>query len=81
MPKERVNLFLDREAIERGRRYSQKHETSVSRLVSDYLAGLPADEDDDALELSPTVKRLIGIAAGGGDRKAYRDYLFKKYGA
>ena len=81
MPKERINLFLDREAIERGRRYSQKHDTSVSKLVSDYLAGLPADADEGTAELTPTVRRLLGVAAGGGDRKAYRDYLYKKYGA
>ena len=80
MPKERVNLFLDRDAMERARRYSQKHDTSVSRLVSDYLAGLPTEEAEVTAELTPTVRRLVGVAAGGGDRKAYREYLYKKYG-
>ena len=80
MPKERVNLFLDRDAMERARRYSQKHDTSVSRLVSDYLAGLPTEEAEVAAELTPTVRRLVGVAAGGGDRKAYREYLYRKYG-
>ena len=81
MSRERINLSLDRDAIERGRRYSQKHDTSISRLVSEYLAGLPADAEAGPAELTPGVRRLLGVAAGGGDRKAYREYLYQKYGA
>lgn len=80
MPKERINLLLDREAIRRGKRYSQLHETSVSKLVSDFLSNLPVDDKPPTSELTPTVRRLLGIAAGGPDLEDYRRHLLEKYG-
>jgi hypothetical protein len=37
MAKERLNLLVDAEALERGREYAIRHETSLSRLVSEFL--------------------------------------------
>ena len=37
----------------------QRSDTSISRLVGDFLAQLPGDEEEDA-ELSPIVRRLRG---------------------
>jgi hypothetical protein len=71
------NLSLDPEAVDRGEKYSKRHSTSVSQLVSDFLSGLPAE--DDRTELAPAVKRLVGIAHGGNEA-TYRKYLDKKYG-
>lgn len=71
------NLSLDPEAVQRGEKYSKRHSTSVSQLVSDFLSGLPAE--GDRAELAPAVKRLLGIARGGNET-AYRKYLEKKYG-
>ncbi len=71
------NLSLDPDAVQRGEKYSKRHSTSVSRLVSDFLAGLPGE--GDRVELAPAVKRLLGIARGGNET-AYRKYLEKKYG-
>ena len=70
------NLTLDPEAVERGERFSRKRGTTVSRIVSDFLSGLP-DESDDAL--APAVGRLLGIAKGKGDERAYHRYLEQKY--
>ena len=81
MPKERINLLIHEAAIERARRYSRKHSTSISKLVSDYLAGLPGEEDVGAQALTPTVRRLLGLAAGADvDRDDYREHLYRKYG-
>lgn len=71
------NLSLDPNAVQRGEKYSRRHSTSVSQLVSDFLSGLPGE--DDRLEFAPTVKRLLGIARNGNEN-AYRKYLDKKYG-
>lgn len=74
------NLSLDREAIRRGERYGRLHGTTLSRLVGDFLRSLPL-EAAASLELSPVVRRLRGVAAGGRtDLKAYRDHLHRKYG-
>lgn len=82
MAKVSKNLFLDAVAVERGERYSAQHGTTLSRLVSDFLARLP--EDTAAPDLSPTVRRLLGIAAGEGGpdaRDDYRNALWAKYGS
>ncbi len=84
MSKDRVNLSVDREALERGRRYGQRHGVSLSRLVSDYLRTLP-DPTASPGDLTPAVRRLLGsalspdpgsgsgavAAAGGIDREDY----------
>lgn len=72
------NLSLDPEAVERGERYSALHSTSISQLVSDFLSRLPLDDAEP--ELTPAVRRLLGAAAGEGDREDYRRHLLEKYG-
>lgn len=79
MPKDRVNLTVDSDALQRGRRYADRRGTSVSRLVTDFLRTLPGD--DDGADLPPAVRRLLGAARGDGDRNDYRRYLEEKYGA
>ena len=71
-------LSLDFEAVERGERYAELHGTSLSRLVSDFLSRLPVDEDEP--DLTPTVRRLLGVARGDTDENDYCEYLFRKYG-
>ena len=80
MPKERLNLSVERAAIERGRRYSKRHRTSISRLVNEFLSSLPVDEEGRAQKLTPTVRHLLGIAAGGPDLEEYRRHVLEKYG-
>lgn len=72
------NLSLDRKAVERGERYSEPHGTSLSQLVSDLLSRLPLEEAQQ--ELTPTVRRLLGVASGKTDEADYHDYLVEKYG-
>lgn len=82
--KRATNLTLDPEAVARGERYGQQHGTSLSQLVNGFLHGLPASEsEDEALaHLSPVVRRLYGVAAGGTtDREAHRAHLLKKHGS
>ncbi|MGI8548910.1 MAG: DUF6364 family protein [Gemmatimonadaceae bacterium] len=74
------NLSLDEAAVARGERYSELHNTNLSRLVSDFLSRLPTDEP--ARELSPIVQRLLGVAGplATADHEDYRDHLWAKYG-
>jgi hypothetical protein len=80
MPKKRLNITVDAAVVERARRYTSRHNTSISGLVSGFLAHLPDGDVSDAEDLSPTVRRLLGIAAGGPDREDYRRHLLEKYG-
>lgn len=84
-PKRPTNLTLDAEAIARGERFSARHGTSLSQLVTRFLHALPADEGTERplakRALTPPVRRLYGIAGGGAtDRDAYRARLVEKYG-
>jgi hypothetical protein len=79
MPKTTLNLTVDAAAVERGRRYGERHDVSISRLVSDFLLGLPL-EDDAELDLKgPITRRLFGIAKGGPDEEDYHQHLLEKY--
>lgn len=74
------NLSLEPDAIRRGELYGRLHGTNLSRLVNDFLRALPL-EAPSAQELSPLVRRLRGVAAGGrANRKDYREHLHRKYG-
>lgn len=83
MPKDRVNLTVDDDALERARRYGHRHGLSLSRLVSDYFRTLPDPASTAPPELTPAVRRLLGSGVGGpgGDRDDYRRHLKEKYGA
>ena len=73
------NLTLDDEAMSRGQRYSQKHGTSISRLVGDFLRALPLEPS--RRPLSPSVRRLLGVAVDAEvDRDTYRSHLLRKHG-
>jgi hypothetical protein len=79
-----TNLTLDPDAVARGEQYGARHGRKLSQLVNGFLAALPAPDDDDAelADLSPAVRRLYGVAAGGRtDRDAYRAHLSEKYGS
>ena len=80
MSKQRLNITVDAALVERARRYTQRHNTSISGLVSEFLAHLPEGGGAGSADLSPTVRRLLGIAAGGPDREDYRRHLLEKYG-
>jgi hypothetical protein len=79
MSKQRLNLTVDAEVIEHARRYSERNHTSISHLVGDFLASLPGDESTGGDDLTPTVRRLVGVAKGGPDRSDYRRRLVEKH--
>ena len=79
MSKQRLNITVDPAVIERARRYTQRHNTSISRLVNEFLSQLPVEHDSEE-SLTPTVRRLLGVAKGGVDREDYRRHLVEKYG-
>lgn len=85
--KRRTNLTLDPEAVAGGERYGRRHGTNLSQLVNGFLRALLAREgDEDATDLAagltPPVRRLYGLAAGGTtDRDAHRAHLLEKYGS
>jgi hypothetical protein len=78
-----TNLTLSPEAMEKADRVAAARGTSVSRLVDDLLSALPdADARPLAEELTPAVKRLLGMARDSAlSERDYRQHLVHKYGA
>src|SRR5437868_1371005 len=81
--KKATNLSLDPDALARGEQFGKRIGTSVSQLVTRFLFSLPTEPDSTDVplsELTPAVRRLYGVAAGGAfDRESYRNYLSEKY--
>ena len=90
MPKLPTNLSVDPAVMERGRLYGQRHGTSVSQLVGDFLANLPLSEH--TVEFGGTTRLLYGVARPLETRKteataleepaeAYHRHIEEKYGS
>ena len=78
MPKTTLNLTIDASTVERARRYGERHEVSISRLVGDFLSRLPEDEGEPEIS-GPITRRLLGIAQGAADEEDYHRFLLEKY--
>jgi hypothetical protein len=77
MSRKKLTLSVDAQVIERARRYSRRHNTSISQLVSNYLAQLDADPGEQAY--SPTVRRLIGILPSDTTLEQYHRHREEEY--
>jgi hypothetical protein len=75
--KQSKNLSLDREAVQRGERYSALHGTNLSQLVTNFLLSLPVSDEEPPL--SPTVRRLLGVGSGDVTLEDYHRHLEEKY--
>lgn len=74
--KKKLTLSVEEQVVERARRYSRKHNTSISQLVSTYLSQLDAPSDR---EVSPLVRRLRGILPNNVSIEDYRQHLEQKH--
>lgn len=74
--KKKLTLSVDERVIERARRYSTRHNTSISQLVTQYLSQLDAPSD---ATLAPWVQRLRGILPSDTSVEDYRRHLEEKH--
>ncbi len=59
--------------------YAREHQTSLTRLVSEYLQQLPVE--NDPLVNAPIVQRLSGLVSADVSIEDYQRYLEEKYGS
>lgn len=76
--KRKLTLSVDEKVIERAHRYSRRHDTSISRLVTSYLRRLDSSE---ASGVSPLVRRLWGVLHHDTSLEEYRQHLEEKHGS
>jgi len=75
MAKTKLTLSVDEAVIERAKRFSRRNDTTVSELVTHFLASLEAEGGEGA----PITGRLVGALSPDGSRQEYREYLDEKY--
>jgi hypothetical protein len=77
----KLTLSVDRQVVQKAKRYARKQKKSLSQLVTNYLKHVTAEESDgpdiDPLVLEIADEIPLDRAPGGGDPK-YR-YLKDKY--
>ncbi len=75
MAKTKLTLSVDKAVIARAKRFSRRNDTTVSQLVTRFLASLGEEGDEPA----PITSRLVGVLAPDGSVDEYRAYLEEKY--
>lgn len=74
----KLTIRIPVKVLERAKAYAQTHDTSVTRLVSQYLSLLPVE--GSYLKDAPIVQRLIGTLPPEASIEDYYRYLDEKYG-
>jgi hypothetical protein len=78
----KLTLSLNKKTIEQAKKYARKKNTSLSKLIENYLLKVTS-ADKEELYISPLVRSLSGVLELSNDdvRKTYTDYLVEKYKA
>jgi macrodomain Ter protein organizer (MatP/YcbG family) len=77
----KLTLKLEQKIIERAKDYAKKHNTSLSKLIENYLQSL-TKKADETEKISPLVKSLSGIVdipKNYNHKEEYSDFLMNKY--
>lgn len=76
MPKTKLTLSVDPDVVARAKRFSERNQTTVSRLVEEFLSGL-----EDSVDAStPVSDRLRGVLPTSVSREDHRTHLEEKHG-
>jgi Family of unknown function (DUF6364) len=78
MEQTKLTVRLPRDLVEGAKRYAADHDTTLTRLVSEYFRQLGVE--DYPLADAPIVRRLSGILAQEVTIDGYHKYLEEKHG-
>jgi hypothetical protein len=78
MEKTKLTIRVRRDWLEGAKRYALANNTTLTRLVSEYLRRLTIEKDP--LSEAPIVQRLSGMLSQDVSMRDYQDYLEQKYG-
>ena len=79
MEKTKLTIRVPRDLLDGAKRYASEHNTTLTRLVSEYLRRLGAQ--NDPLADAPVVRRLSGSLSPDGAVEDYATFLEEKHGA
>ena len=79
----KLTLKLEKEVIDKAKRYARQQNQSLSRLIENLLRAIVTGEKKDADdEITPRVNRLSGVLRTIPDldeKEAITDYLLRKH--
>jgi len=75
--KTKLTVRVDERWLEEAKEYAARHNTSLSRLISEFLHILSADQRD--ARKTPVLKRLTGILPADVSAEEYHEHLAEKY--
>ncbi len=81
----KLTLKLDKQVIEKAKKYASSQKRSLSGLIESYLKSLVNTDDlheSGEIEISPFVKSMktgVQLPADLDEKKAYRDHLAEKH--
>lgn len=78
MQKTKLTVRVPQDLLEGAKRYANEHDTTLTRLVSEFLRQLSVQ--GDPLADAPIVRRLSGALSPDASIEDYGKYLEEKYG-
>ena len=78
MKKTKLTVRVPGDFLESAKRYAGEHDTTLTRLVSEFLRQLSIQ--GDPLAGAPAVRRLSGALSPDASLQDYRQYMDEKYG-
>lgn len=78
MNETKMTVRVPRDLLENAKRYARQNDTTLTRLVSNYLRRLTIQ--DDLLAEAPVVQHLSGALSQDVSKQDYQSYLEGKYG-
>ena len=76
--KRKLTLRVDSRWIDPAKEYAKRHNTSLSRLISEFLRNL--SNETESFKQPPVLKRLSGILPSDVSVDEYEAHLDEKYG-
>jgi hypothetical protein len=77
MTQSKLTIVVERRWVEPAKRYAARHRTSLSKLISEYLRVLAADEQ--ATTETPVLDRMTGILPKEVSKDEHKQHLDAKH--
>jgi len=77
----KLTLRLKKKVIDQAKKYANDHETSLSKLIENYLSAI-TDESRSIEKISPLVQSLSGViqlSESEDPKRSYQEHLKEKY--
>ncbi|MEW5868495.1 MAG: DUF6364 family protein [Chloroflexota bacterium] len=74
----KLTVRVPRKLLENAKRYARTHNTTLTELVSAYLARIPVEAE--SLDNAPVVQRLTGLLSTNVSVDDYKKHMEEKYG-